>query len=158
MAHPFHSTGEPRRLFGSNTRGTPACSKVRRLGWLILLGAVALPACGGPQERAGGDQDKAEAAAQGDPYSGSGPNERIGEVQDRAAAAEQNVRDADAEALRARGENLQRQADIDAARLDEKSRSIREAADKSAEDLDEQAEAARRGETIPATQESKETR
>src|SRR3546814_3699830 len=67
-----------------------------------------------------------------------GPNERIGEVRDRAAAAEQNVRDAAADALKAQGRNLERQADINATRLDEQARSIRDAADKRADALDAQ--------------------
>src|SRR3546814_17011761 len=66
-----------------------------------------------------------------------GPNERIGEVRDRAAAAEQNVRDAAADALKAQGRNLERQADINATRLDEQARSIRDAADKRADRSEE---------------------
>jgi hypothetical protein len=109
---------------------------------LVLLSCV-LPGCGGPNQQAGSEQDKAAAAARGEPYNGSGPNERIGQAQDRAAAADQKVRDAEAKALNARGESLERQANIDATRLDEKSRSIREAADRSARGLDEQAKAVR---------------
>src|SRR3546814_1574654 len=72
-----------------------------------------------------------------------GPNERIGEVRDRAAAAEQNVRDAAADALKAQGRNLERQADINATRLDEQARSIRDAADKRADALDAQSRSIR---------------
>ena len=115
----------------------------RRLSALTLLGIVALTACSGPNEKAGREQDKAAATAQGQAYTGEGPNQRIGEARDRASAAEQNVRDAEADALKAEGRNLQRQAEIGAARLDEKSRAIREAANKQAEDLNRKANEAR---------------
>jgi len=107
-----------------------------------LLSVLALAGCGGPNEKAGSERDKAAAAAQGEDYPGNGPNERIGKAQDRAAAAAQDVREADADALKARGKSVQRQADIEAAALDEKARAIREAADKRAESLNEQAKAA----------------
>src|SRR3546814_11076425 len=89
---------------------------------LALFSIVALTACNGPNQEAGREQDKASATARGEPYSGSGPNERIGEVRDRAAAAEQNVRDAAADALKAQGRNLERQADINATRRSEERR------------------------------------
>jgi hypothetical protein len=115
-----------------------------RLGSLTLLGIIALVGCNGPNQKAGSERDKAAAAAQGEPYKGNGPNERIGQAQDRAADAEQNVRDADADALKAQGKSIKRQADVAAAPFDEKSRSIREAADQRAKALDERAKATRK--------------
>ena len=115
----------------------------RALRVITLLGIVALTSCGGPNEKAGREQDKAAATAQGQAYKGDGPNERIGEAQDRASAAAQNVKDAQADALKAEGRNLQRQAEVGAARLDEKSRAIRESADSQAVDLNKKANAVR---------------
>lgn len=113
-----------------------------RLGCLVALATLA--ACDGANETTGKEQDKAAAAALGQPYTGSGPNERIGEAKDRAVAARQDAKDAAADALKAQGANIQRQAEADAAGLDEQSRAIREAADKKAAALDEQARAARK--------------
>jgi hypothetical protein len=103
-----------------------------------------LAACNGPNQTAGKEQDKATAAALGEPYTGSGPNERIGAAQDRAVTARRNAKDAAAEALSAKGNDIKRQADVEAATLDEQSRAVRDAADKRAAALDEQASANRK--------------
>ena len=117
-----------------------------RRGWPLGCLAVlaALSSCDGPNQNAGKDQDKAAAAAQGQPYTGSGPNERIGKAKDRAVAAGQDAKKAAAIALRAQGDNIKRQADVEAATLDENSRALRDAANKQAAALDEEASAARK--------------
>jgi hypothetical protein len=145
MAHPDISAGEiPGYVVSKKVRNMAGYNrKGGRVGALALFSIVALTACNGPNQEAGREQDKASATARGEPYSGSGPNERIGEVRDRAAAAEQNVRDAAADALKAQGRNLERQADINATRLDEQARSIRDAADKRADALDAQSRSIR---------------
>lgn len=133
----------PAQLTGCSRATSPSWS---HLGWPLGCLAVlaALSSCDGPNQKAGKDQDKAAAAAQGQPYTGSGPNERIGEAQDRAVAARQDAKNAAANALKAQGDNIQRQADAEAATLDEKSRALRDAADKQAAALDQQAIAARK--------------
>ena len=109
---------------------------------VVLVATIA--ACNGPNETAGKEQDKATAAALWTPYIGSGPNQRVGEAKDRAVAARNDAKEAAANALRAQGDNIKRQADADAAGLDEQSRAIREAANKKAAALDDQARAARK--------------
>lgn len=108
-----------------------------RNGLVVLIAMVT--ACNGPNERAGKEQDKATAAALGQPYSGSGPNQRIGEAKDRAVNAHKEADEAAANALSAKGDEIKRQADVQAASLDEQSREIRDAADKRAAALKEQA-------------------
>src|SRR3546814_18151882 len=116
MAHLDISAGEipgyvvskkVRNMAGYNRQGG-------RVGALALFSIVALTACNGPNQEAGREQDKASATARGEHYSGSGPNERIGEERDRAAADEQNVWEAAADALKARGRNPEAPEDITA--------------------------------------------
>ena len=144
MSHAINAADQTRGPSAANARDPGGYKqRGRRLSALTLLGLIALTSCSGPNEKAGREQDKAAATAQGQAYTGDGPNQRIGEARDRATAAEQNVKDAEADAFKAEGRNLQRQAEVGAARLDEKSRAIRESADKQAEELNKKAKAAR---------------
>lgn len=95
---------------------------------LLLATALVLAGCGGPNEQAGAERDKAAAASIGKPYDGSGPNERIGEAQDRANRAAVHARDATTDAIK-------RQADVEADRLEEQARAIRKAASDRAEHI-----------------------
>lgn len=104
--------------------------------YIALLGVLALAACDGPKQKAGGAQDRAAAAASGQPYTGEGPNERIGKAADRADRADRRARDASAEALKEQGNNIRRQADLSADRLEEQAKAIRQEASRQADALD----------------------
>jgi hypothetical protein len=98
---------------------------MRCLASLAVLCLCSLPACEGPKESAGREQDRAMAANSSVPLSGTGPNQRLGEAQDRADRAEAKARDAKADALESEADRLRTQADIAADRLDAQAKTVR---------------------------------
>jgi hypothetical protein len=100
---------------------------------------ILVAGCSGPHQTAGQEQDKAAAAAQGQPYSGDGPNERIGKAVDRADRATEQARKTAADALTTQGEAVRRQADVSADRLEERALAIRDEANGRANVFDAQA-------------------
>lgn len=108
---------------------------------ITLIAAILVAGCRGPHQTAGQEQDKAAAAAQGQPYSGDGPNERIGKAVDRADQAAAQARKTAADALTQQGNAVRRAADVSADRLEERAKAIRDAADKRADAFDAQAKA-----------------
>ncbi len=103
------------------------------------LALILVAGCSGPHQKAGQQQDKAAAVAQGQPYSGDGPNERIGKAVDRADRAAQQARKTAADALTTQGEAVRRQADVSADRLEERALAIRAEADQRGNVFDNQA-------------------
>ncbi|MFZ5706422.1 MAG: hypothetical protein ACOY5R_14325 [Pseudomonadota bacterium] len=96
-------------------------------GAILTLACLAsLTACDGPNEKAGRDADRAEAAAMGENVTGEGPRERLGEAQDRVEKADARASDAAAEALEKQGDQLRTQADFEADQLDEQARGLRD--------------------------------
>lgn len=91
------------------------------LALLLLAGG-----CDGPNEQAGRAEDRAAALAAGDNSTTEGPSERAGEVQDRVERAERNAKDAAADALEVRGDQLRSSADIEADKLDAQAQAVRE--------------------------------
>ncbi|MGZ8359981.1 MAG: hypothetical protein ACXWUX_05620 [Allosphingosinicella sp.] len=106
-----------------------------KTSYIALAGFILLPACDGPAQKAGQEQDQATANLAGQNYSGEGPNERIGESVDRANRAAQEAREASEEATKMQGEAIRRQADVGATRLDEQARAVRADAAQRAEAL-----------------------
>ena len=99
---------------------------------IMLLAIVVLAGCDGPHQKAGEAQDKAAAAAAGQPYGGDGANERIGKAVDRADRAAQQARDSAADSLRKQGDAIRLRADVGADRLEEQAGAIRAEADQRA--------------------------
>lgn len=110
-----------------------------KISSLLLAASVTLAGCHGPAEKAGKDQDKAEAAASGQAYSGDGPNQRLGRARDKVEAAAEDAREADAKALKQQGARIKTQADVAADRLEDQAKAIRKGADRQADAIDAQA-------------------
>lgn len=110
-----------------------------RIAIAALVGAVALTACSGPKQKAGEEQDKANANAAGITYNGTGPNEQLGEAQDKADRAATKARDAQADALKQQGKEIKSEADAKADKLEEQAKAIRGTAKDQARSLDAQA-------------------
>lgn len=102
---------------------------------LPFVAGLALMGCQGPNAKAGEQQDRADAAANGAEYTRGGPNEHIGRAVDRANRAERSARDAAANALQKQRDSVTQQANIDATRLDERAKTIRLEADQKANAL-----------------------
>ena len=92
---------------------------------MLGLFISALAACNGPNQQAGRERDRADAAAAGINVTGEGPNERLGQAQDRVDSADRKEKDAAARALESRGDQLRKQADVEADKLDEQARAVR---------------------------------
>lgn len=110
-----------------------------RMMMVALVGALALAACSGPKQKAGEEQDKANASAAGVAYNGTGPNEQLGEAQDKADRAATKARDAKADALKQQGKEIKSDADAKADKLEEQAKAIRGTAKDQAKSLDAQA-------------------
>lgn len=91
------------------------------LALLLLAGG-----CDGPNEQAGRAEDRAAAIAAGDNSTTEGPNELAGEARDRVEKAERKAKEAAAEALEARGDQLRSSADIEADKLDAQAQAVRD--------------------------------
>lgn len=116
---------------------------MRRLPPLLLVTAILLAGCNGPNETAGKEKDKAAAAAAGQPYQGDGPNEKIGEAQDRASDAAKDARNAEARSLHKQARKVKADADVEADRLEQQAKAIRAQAKARAVPLEEQAQSVR---------------
>ena len=88
-----------------------------------LLGA--LIACDGPNEIAGREKDRAEAVVAGQEAPAHGPNERLGEARDQVIESDRKARDAVADALESRGDQIRQDADVAADRLDDEAQAAR---------------------------------
>ena len=106
---------------------------------VALVGTLALAAGSGPKQKAGEEQDKANANAAGMAYNGTGPNEQIGAAQDKADRAAKKARDAQANALKQQGHEIKSEADAKADKLEEQAKAIRGTAKEQARTLDTQA-------------------
>lgn len=97
------------------------------LGWAGVTAslALALCSCDGPKEQVGRTEDRADAAASGLNTTDEGPKELSGEAQDRVDEADREARDASADALEARADQLRQAADVQADQLDQKAEEVR---------------------------------
>lgn len=93
---------------------------------LALALGLSVAGCDGPNEQAGRAEDRAAALAAGQNSTAEGPNELAGEEQDKVERAERNAKDAAADALEARGDQLRSSADIEADKLDAQAKTVRD--------------------------------
>ena len=89
---------------------------------LVTMG---LGACGGPNQKAGREQDRVDATAAGVNLTGEGPKERLGKAQDQVESADRKAKEAAARALQARADQLRKGADVEADKLDAQARAVR---------------------------------
>jgi len=98
---------------------------VRSRLWTCVLLIPLVCGCDGPNEIAGRQRDRDEAMAVGQNITANGPNERIGEARDRVEEADRKARDAAADAMETRGDQLRKDADVEADRFDARARVMR---------------------------------